>query len=83
LTFRRHVKGRTASKVGSVPLSASQTKVGQLELVTTFGNEDVLGLEVAVVDTERMAVLDSIQELKEHLSSQIVISNISSPLGDV
>jgi len=83
LAFRRHVKGRTTSKVRGVPLSAGETKVGQLELVTALTDKNVLRLEVAVVDAHGMAVLDGIQELKEHLSSQSVVSNISSLLGDV
>lgn len=63
--------------------SGSQTKVRDGKAKTVLEAEDVLRLQVAVVDVQRMAVLNCIEQLKEDLPDKIVISEISSVMEDL
>jgi len=83
LTFRRHVKCGTAAKIRSEALSGGQTKVRKLDLQTAVAHKNVLGLQVAMVDAQRMAVLDGADKLQKHSLCHIVVADISAMLGDV
>lgn len=64
-------------------VSSGQSKIGKLDLVPSLGDQDVLWLEIAVVDTVSVAVGDGIQDLEENILCCLVISDITAVLGDV
>lgn len=47
------------------------------------GHQDVLGLQVAVVDPNGVAVLNGIQNLQESMLGQLIIAHKSALFGDV
>jgi hypothetical protein len=78
-----HVKGRATSVILGAVFTGGQSKVGELDGLSIVGDKDVLRLEVPVVDPQVMAVLDGIQDLKEHLLGEFVLTNILTTLCDV
>lgn len=80
---RRHVEGRSATKVRGEPLGSRESKVGKLNLETTVANQYVLGLEVAVVDAQSMAVLNSTNQLQKDTLGHVVVADVAASLGDV
>lgn len=48
-----------------------------------IGNQNVLRLEIPVVDSKGVAILDSIQELEEHVLGESIISNKAASFSDV
>lgn len=78
-----HVKGRATSVVLGAVFTGGQSKVGELDGLSIVGDKDVLRLEVPVEDPQVMAVLDGIQDLKEHLLGEFVLTNILTTLCDV
>jgi len=83
LAFRGHVEGGTAAKVGSDGLGRGEAEVGEFDLGAVLGDEDVLGFQVAVVDSEGVAVFDGVEQLEEDPLGEDVVTDIVSPLGDV
>jgi hypothetical protein len=47
------------------------------------GDQNVLWLEIPVIDAQRVAMLDSIEDLEEDLLGQLVVANILSALRDI
>lgn len=80
---RRHVECRAASKVGCDTVRSGQSKVSKLDSHSVVGDQNVLRLEIPVVDSNGVAVLDSVQNLKESTSGQKVITHELASLGDV
>ena len=65
----------TASpELGAHPISGSQTKVRDGKAKAVVEAEDILWLQVAVINIEGMAVLHCVEQLKEHLSNQVVVA---------
>lgn len=78
-----HVKGRAAAIVLRAVLGSSQAKVGKLDGLALVSHQDVLGLEIAVVDAELVAVLNGVEDLEEDLLGHEVVANVLATLGDV
>lgn len=51
--------------------------------MSIIGNQYVLRLEIPVVDPKRVAELNGIQKLEEHVLGKSIISDESSSLSDV
>lgn len=83
LTFRRHVEGRAAAKIRGNWLSGSEAKICKLDLGTVIRNQDVFWFQIAVVDSHRVAVFDSVQELQEDSLGQNVVSDVVAMLRNV
>lgn len=64
-------------------IRSRQAEVSQLDSVTMVGDQDVLRLQVPMVDSELVAVIDGIEDLKEDLLGELVIADILSTLCDV
>lgn len=62
---RRHVESRTTAEVMSKGFSSSKTKISDLERHAIVGDKDVLWLQVSMVNSNRMEILDSIKNLKK------------------
>jgi hypothetical protein len=60
-----------------------QTKVGELTGHTLVCYQYVLRLQVPVIDSDGMAILDSIQDLEESPLGKSIITNILSLFGDI
>ena len=78
----RHVERRAATEIGSDGFLGSKTKVRELHGPTLIGDQNVLGLQIPVVDPDGMAVLYSIQDLKEGLLDQVVVPNVIPTFRD-
>jgi hypothetical protein len=70
------IREDSPSKVGRLALGSGETKVGDTYAFSITTAQDVLGFEISVEDTERMAVFDSINNLQEDLADQAVIADI-------
>lgn len=79
---RRHVEGRSAPKIRRNGIHGSQAKIGQLDCPTLIRHQDVLRLQIPVVDSDRMAEIDSIQDLNEYALHQGVIPDKVPLVGD-
>lgn len=79
---RRHVEGRSAPEIRSDGIHGSQAKVGQLDRPTLIRHQDVLRLQIPMVDSERMAEIDGIQDLNEYALHQGVIPDEVAFVGD-
>lgn len=70
------IREDSPSKVGRLALGSGETKVSDTYAFAVTATQDVLGFQISVEDTERMAVLDSIDNLQEDLANQGVIADI-------
>lgn len=61
----------------------SKAKVCKLDGVSIVLDKYVLRLEVSVVNSKRMAVLDGVQDLEESSSRKEIISNKVALLGNL
>ena len=64
-------------------ISSGQSKIGELASHALVGDQDVLRLQIPVVDSNRMAVLNSIQDLKESTFGPVIITNELALLSDI
>jgi hypothetical protein len=78
----RHVESRTATKITTRFFSSCETEIRQHNLLSIVEAEDVLGLEIPVEDSLRMAVFDRIDDLKENSSNEFVVAEIPLSLRD-
>lgn len=60
-----------------------QTKVGEEYLGSAFGNQDILRLEIAMVDTQSMAVLHGIQDLEKDAANEGLVTYIPTLFRNV
>lgn len=66
------------AELGAHPFCGGQTKVRNGKAQTVVEAENVLRLQVAVVDVERVAVLNCVEQLKEHILDELVIAEVSA-----
>ena len=78
----RHVERRSTSEIRSYWVRRGKSKVRQLDGMAAIGNQDILGLEVPVVDSNGVAVRNGIQDLEKGILDQSIITNIETLLGD-
>lgn len=78
-----HMIDTAGAELGAHLLSGSQTKVCDRESQSIIEAEDVLRLQVAMINIERVAVLDCIKQLKKDLPDQIVLTEISAVMKDL
>ena len=64
-------------------VGGGKSKVGQFDGHALVGDQDVLRLQVPVVDSNGMAVLDSIQNLEKSPLGKGVVTDILASFGDV
>ena len=64
-------------------LSGSQSKIRYREPHAPVKAENVLRLKITVVDAQRVAVIDRIEELEENVSDEVVSAKITSLLQDL
>lgn len=64
-------------------VGGGQSKIGKLTSHALVGDQNVLRLQIPVVDSDRVAIFNSIQDLKESTLSPLVIADEFALLGDV
>jgi hypothetical protein len=69
-------KNDSPSKVGRLALGSGETKVGDTYTFSVTTTQNVLWLQVPMEDTERMAVLDSVDNLQEDFTNQSIVANV-------
>jgi hypothetical protein len=82
LTFRRHVESGTASKIGGIFIRGCQAKVGEFDSHPAISDQNILWFEVAMIDSQGVAILDSVQDLEKSSLGQDIISYIVAMFGD-
>jgi len=80
---RRHVKGRTTAIIRSNSFSSSKSEISKFDSVSSVGDQNILGFQIAMVNATGMTEIDSVQNLKENGFDQAVISDVLSPLSYV
>ena len=73
----------TSAKLVAVLVGSSKTKVGDGDPETVIEAEDVLWLQISVVDTERVAVLDSVEQLQEDVLDEAIVPKIAAAMQDL
>lgn len=79
----RHVEGGATSKVRRDAIRGSQSKVGEFHSGAIVGEEDVLRLQVPMVDTNGVAILDGIQDLEKGVLGQLIVADKVAEFGNV
>lgn len=64
-------------------ICSSEAKVGDGDAVTAIEAEDILWLQITVIDTERMAVLDCFKELKEYVLDESVFPKVPTTVQNL
>lgn len=64
-------------------ISGGQSKVSELAGHALVGDQNVLRLQIPVVDSDRVAVFNSIQDLEESTLSPVIVTNELALLSDV
>ena len=80
---RTHVKGGAAAVVLRPIIRRREAKVGQLDSVSIVCHQDVFRLEISVVYSQLMAMLDGIQYLEEDIPAEFILANVLAQLGDI
>lgn len=81
---RRHVINTAGPKLSTPNLSRCKAKISDRNFLSTFlETENVLGLEIAMINTHGVAVLDSINELKEDILDQRIVVEVRSIVQDL
>lgn len=62
---------------------SSKSKVGKFDVHSAIRDQDVLRLEIPMVNSNGVAVVDSVQNLKESTLGQEIIAHKLALLGDV
>lgn len=64
-------------------LGRSQTEVSDGDAKAVVKAEDVFGLEVSVVNTEGVTILNAIEHLQEYVLDEVVVTKISTAVEDL
>jgi hypothetical protein len=83
MTFWRHVKRGTTSEIGSPVVGGGETEISQFHSLTLVGDQNVLGFQITVIDSNGMAIEDSVQDLQEGVLGEGVVSNVTAMIRDV
>ena len=59
-------------------LSSGQPKIRDRKPKSRVKAKHILRLEVTVIDTQRMAVIDRVEELEESVLDQVIVAKITS-----
>lgn len=78
---RRHVKGAAAAEVAARLLGRRQTKVCKDYARTACIAEDVLGLQVAVINSEAVTIVNGVDNLEEDVSDEGIVAEIARLFG--
>ena len=78
-----HVEGGAASKVRGDGVRGGESKVGKLAGHSIVSDENILRLQVPVVDSNRVAIFDGIQNLEKSAFGHGIITHVLALLGDV
>lgn len=78
-----HVEGAAAAEVPARLLGRREAKIGEDDLGTLGVAENVLGLEVAMVDSEAVAVLDGVDDLEEDVLDEGVVPEVPRLFRDL
>ena len=78
-----HVESRAASVVTGNAVRGGKSKVGKLDGTALVGDQDILRLQIAMVDSHGMTEQDGIQDLKERMFGEIVVSDKTALFSDV
>ena len=71
------------AELGAHALRSRKPKVGDREAQAVLKAEHVLGLQVAMINIERMAVLDRVEQLKKDILDEDVIAQITPLMQDL
>jgi hypothetical protein len=69
-----HVVDAASAKLLAKPLSGRQPKISDRNAKATIKAQNVLWLQVAVINTKTVAILDCIKQLQEDMLDKAVIS---------
>jgi len=70
----------TCAKLFAQLISSCQAKVGYGNAKAIVEAENILGLQITVVDTEIMTILNCIEQLEEDVPDQCVIPEIAAAM---
>ena len=71
------------AELGAHPVRGSKTEVRDGEAKPTVEAQDVLRLQVAMIDTDTMAILNCVKQLKENVFDEVVIAEIPAIVKDL
>ena len=80
---RRHVKSGAAAKIRGKVIRSGQAKISKLNIHPTVGNKDILRLEVTMIDSKVVAIVDGVKDLQKRTLGQWIVTDKETTLGDV
>lgn len=80
---RRHVKSRATTEIRGISIRRCEAKVCQFNSHAAICDEDVFGLQIAVIDPNGVAIFDGIQNLQKNALCKRIVTRVESPIGDV
>ena len=73
LLTRTHVVNASSAKFLTKPLSGGQPKVGDSDTKSIIKTHDILRLQITMINTEAVTVLNCAKQLQEHMFDEVVI----------
>ena len=73
----------TSTEFSTRFIGGSQTKVGDRKAKTVIKAKNILRLQVTMINIERMAVLDRVEQLKKDILDEDVIAQITPLMQDL
>lgn len=64
-------------------ISGGQSEISELASHALVGDQDVLRLQIPMVDSDGVAIFNSIQDLEEGTLSPVIVTNELALLSDV
>ena len=78
-----HVINAAGAKLCADFFSRGQSKVGNRDSEAIVKAEVILWLEVTVIYAQRMAIIDSIEDLEKDAFDEVVVAEISTTVNDL
>lgn len=73
----------TGAKLFTEPLSGRQPKISDCDTQPVIEAQHILRLQVAMINTEIMTVLDCVKQLQENMLDEVIIAQITTAVQDL
>jgi hypothetical protein len=73
----------TSAKLLTEPLSSRKPEIGDGDAKASIKAQNILRLQIAVIDTKAMAILDCVKQLQEDMLDKSVISQIPTAVQNL
>jgi hypothetical protein len=68
----------TSTKLLAEPICRGKAEIGDSDSKAAVEAEDVLGFEVPMIYSQRMAIFDGVEKLKEYMFNQVILTEVTA-----